>query len=119
MFYKSFSVTGDANKTVMDSGLISTIEEPKTIKAILIDVSIYQGNILEGWIETERILSIIDRVLNTSYIVAAAHCAVSTSKLFRIPIDEPIPPGMIFKIGINCGAASSNISGAYEYIRTA
>lgn len=118
MFYKSFSVTGEANKTVMDSGLISTVEEPKNIKAVLIDVSAYQGNILEGWIETQRILEISDRVLNSSQIISLDHCAVSTTKIIRIPIDEPIPPGMIFKIGINCGAAPSNITGAYEYSRT-
>jgi hypothetical protein len=118
MFYKAFSVTGEANKTVMDSGLMSTVEEPKTIKALLIDVNAYQGNILEGWIETQRILEIQDRVLNNSQIIAVDHCAVSTTKIVRIPIDEPIPPGMNFKIGINCGAAPSNITGAYEYIRT-
>jgi hypothetical protein len=118
MYYKAFFVTGVANKTIMDSGLVSSIEEPKTIKAILIDVSLYCGNILEGWIETERILEIDDRVLNSSYLTGADQCAVSTSKIVRIPIDEDVKPGMIFKIGINCGAAESNIAGAYEYIRT-
>ncbi|GAI97517.1 unnamed protein product, partial [marine sediment metagenome] len=40
---------------------------------------------------------------------------ISTNKIIRIPIDESIKPGMIFKIGINSGAIAANISGAYEY----
>ncbi len=119
MFYKSFFVTGEANKTVMDSGLVSTLEEPKIIKAVLIDVSSYQDNIIEGWIETNRILSIYDKVLNTSYFVALEGAFHSTNKIIRIPIDELIKPGMIFKIGINSGAIPSNICGAYEYTITA
>lgn len=118
MFYKAFSVTGEDNKTVLDSGLISTIEEPKTIQAVLINVSAYQGNIVEGWIETNRILEIVDKVLNTEFVAAAANPYASTTKIVRIPIDEPISPGKIFKIGINSGATKTDINGAYEYTRT-
>ncbi|MBA7575481.1 hypothetical protein ES708_17311 [subsurface metagenome] len=109
MFYKSFAVTGFVNVTTFDDGLISSIEEPKKIRAILISVSKYRGNILEGWIETNRILEIYDFVLNT-YDYSA-----QPSSFIRIPIDEVIKPGMIFKIAINCGSIQSNIHGAYEY----
>lgn len=115
MFYKAFNVTGSANKTVLDSGLISTVEEPKRIRAILIDVSSYQDNVVEGWIETNRILEIQDKVLNTSYIHGADLTVTCTTKIIRIPIEEDIPPGMIFKIGINSGSLATNIMGAYEY----
>lgn len=118
MFYKSFSVTGIENKTVLDSGLISTVEEPKTIKSVLINVSAYQGNTVEGWIETNRILEIDDKVLNTELVAAGDTPYASTTKIVRIPIDEPISPGMIFRIGINSGATKTDISGAYEYIKT-
>lgn len=109
MLYKSFTVTGVANKTEMDDGLVSTIEEPKKIIAILITVSKYRANILEGWIETSRILAIIDYVLNS------LDDSKGVNPIVRIPIDELIKPGMIFKIGINCGATATNIHGAYEY----
>lgn len=118
MFYKLFNVTGENNKTIYDDGLISTIAEPKTIKAVLINVSAYQGNIVEGWIETERILEIPDKVLNTELATGSADAYASTSKIIRIPIDEPIPPGMIFKIAINSGSTKTDINGAYEYTRT-
>ncbi len=115
MLYKSFSVTGVANKTTFDSGLISSVEEPKKIRAVLITVSKYKGNILEGWIETKRILDIYDYVLSSSDYSGNLSACSGSNKIIRIPIEEVIKPGMIFKIAINCGASISDIHGAYEY----
>lgn len=115
MFYKAFNVTGIANKTVSDDGLISTVEEPKRIRAVIISVSDWRSNTVEGWIETNRILEINDLVLNTSHEYGGANAYPSTVKLLRIPIEEDIKPGMIFKIAINCGSNATSIVGAYEY----
>lgn len=115
MLYKAFSVTGEANKTIFDSGLVSSLEEPKKIRAVIINVSEYRGNNLEGWIENVRILEINDLVLNTSSEYGGANAFQATNKLLRIPIDEVIKPGMIFKIAINSGAQETHIAGAYEY----
>lgn len=115
MLYKSFRVTGESNKTIFDSGLVSTLEEPKIIRAILINVSAYHNNTLEGWIGTTRLLSIPDDICNTSDTSLAITGVISTMKLLRIPIDEEIKPGVIFKIAINCGADVTSIDGSYEY----
>ena len=115
MFYKLFRVTGIANSTIYDGGLISTVEEPKRIKAILINVSNYNNNTIEGWIETNRILEIPDDCCSTIDSTGTATYYRPTTKMFRIPIDEEIKPGMIFKIAIRCGAALTNIDGSYEY----
>ena len=115
MFYKLFRVTGEANKTKYDTGLISTVAEPKSIKAILINVSSYNNNTIEGWIETSKIFEVPDDVCNTNSVTGADTFPFSTSKLIRIPIDENIPAGMIFKIAVNCGAAITSIDGSYEY----
>ncbi|MQY78104.1 MAG: hypothetical protein GH151_02750 [Bacteroidetes bacterium] len=115
MLYKSFRITGEANKTIFDSGLVSTVEEPKKIMAILINVSAYHNNTVEGWIETTRILEIPDDICNTSDTSGAITAVISTTKLIRIPIEEDLKPGMTFKIAINCGADISHIDGAYEY----
>jgi len=115
MLYKAFNVTGVPNKTEFDDGLVSTVEEPKKIRAVIISVSDWRANVLEGWIETVRILEIIDLVLNTSHEYGGANAYPSTNKLLRIPIDEIIKPGMIFKIAINCGSNATDIVGAYEY----
>lgn len=108
MLYKEFSVTGVANVTTFDSGLISSLEEPKKIRAVFVNVSKHRANVLEGWIETKRILEISDYVLYSSGDDSAG-------RIVRIPIEEVIKPGMIFKIGINCGATATDIHGAYEY----
>lgn len=109
MFYKSFTITGVANATTFDAGLISSLEEPKKIRAILITVSKYRSNNIEGWIETNKILEINDQVLNS------LDDSKGVNPIVRIPIDEVIKPGMIFKIAINCGATATHIHGAYEY----
>ncbi|MQY80506.1 MAG: hypothetical protein GH151_15195 [Bacteroidetes bacterium] len=115
MFYKSFHVTGEANKTVFDDGLTSTIDEPKRIRAIIISVTTYNNNTIEAWIETNRILQIPDVCCAThDYLVAASYFR-PTDKMFRIPIDEDIKPGIAFKIAINCGAVTTSIDGSYEY----
>ncbi len=115
MFYKVFRVTGLANKTIFDGGLISTVEEPKRLRAIIITVDTYNDNTIEGWIETNRILEIPDDCLSTKdYLIAASYFR-PTDKMFRIPIEENIAPGMIFKIAIKCGAAVTSIDGSYEY----
>ncbi|MBA7532913.1 hypothetical protein ES705_25143 [subsurface metagenome] len=118
MLYKSFIVTGEVNKTVLDPGLISTVAEPKTILSVYVTVDEYHDNFVEGWIETKRILEIPDRLLDTHFKVGSDDAYQSTTKIIRIPIDEPISPGMIFKIGIRCGDPASVLTGCYEYRTT-
>lgn len=115
MLYKSFSVTGVANKTEFDDGLISSLDEPKKIRAVIICVSKYRANIIEGWIETNRILDIYDFAFSTSEDSGDSTPCSSSNKIIRIPIDVDIKPGMIFKIAINSGATPTDIHGAYEY----
>ncbi|MBA7642991.1 hypothetical protein ES703_50701 [subsurface metagenome] len=115
MFYKLFRVTGEANKTVFDGGLVSTVEEPKQIKAILINVTAYHSATIEGWIETNRILEIPDDVCNTSDTSGAITGVIANNKLIRIPIDEDISPGLAFKIAIRCATDIVSIDGSYEY----
>ncbi len=113
MLYNSFDVTGVANVTTLDEGLVSLVEEQYRIKAILITVSIWAGNVIEGWVGTHRIIEIQDQVFDSMDDIATM--PVATNKINRIVIDEVIPKGQIFKIGINCGAVATDIHGAYEY----
>lgn len=115
MFYKLFRVTGESNKTIFDSGLISTVDEPKKINAVLINVSAYHAATIEGWIETNRILEIPDDICNTSDTSLAVTGVIASNKLIRIPINEIIPPGRIFKIAIRCSTDVTSIDGSYEY----
>ena len=115
MFYQRFDVTGIINQTVLDAGLVSTVEEPKHIDAILIDVSAYEDNIIEGWIGNLRIMEVSDYVLGSRDLAAADTPFASTNKIVRLPVDQDINAGQIFKIGVRSGAVANDITGSYEY----
>ncbi len=115
MFYKRFSVGGVANVTTLDAGLVSLVEEKVHIVAIFIMCNEWQDNIIEGWIGNERVLELTDFIIMTNDDLATN--PRTTTQLIEIPIDMDIPAGQIFKIGINCGAAATNILGSYNYTK--
>lgn len=116
MKYQGFTATGVANTLVSDGGLQSTKAEPKYIKGILICVTAYESNRIEGWIGNEMVLEIYDNVLDTIEDLGAANFPYSTSKKGEIKIDLEIPVGESFIIGIRSGAVLSSIEGAYMWI---
>lgn len=116
MKYQGFTVTGVATELVSDGGLQSTEKEPKYIKGILICVTAYESNILEGWIGNEMVLQIYDNVLDTIEDLGAANFPYSTSKKGEIEINLEIPIGQSFIIGIRSGAVLSSIEGAYMWV---
>jgi len=115
MKYQGFTVTGGINALVSDGGLVSTEKEPKRINAILICVTAYESNIVEGWIGNEMVLEIYDNVLDTIEDLGAANFPYSTSKMGRVPIELDIPVGQSFIIGIRSGGTASSIEGSYEW----
>ena len=115
MMYKAFNVTGVLNVTTYDDGLVSLVEEKKKIRAVIINSSATEGNVIEGWIGNTLVLEIYDYPLDTQEETAGATAPLSQNKINRIPLDIEIPAGQIFKIAINCGGTASNIFGAYEY----
>ena len=115
MYYQELQVDGVINVTTLDEGLVSLSDEPKKITAVLINSSAHEGNVIEGWIGTERVLAIYDYCLDTQEETAGATAPLSQNKLGRLPVDLDIPPGQIFKIGIRCGGTASDLYGAYEY----
>jgi hypothetical protein len=106
---------GVINTTVLDAGLVSTQEEPKKIIAVLVDVTAYQGNYIEGWIGNLRVLEVPDFVFNTRLAAGAANAYASTTKVVRMPIELDVPAGQNFRIGVRSGAVAITLDGAYEY----
>lgn len=113
MYYQRFAVEGTANATELDDGLVSLVEEKRHIRAILITCSDWENNVIEGWIGTERIMTLADYLIATEALEATY--PKSTTQMVRFPVDQEIPAGQIFKIGIRCGATETDIFGAYEY----
>lgn len=115
MFYKAFTVVGVVNDTTLDEGLPSILEEPRKLISVLINLDTHEGNVVEGWIGTKRVLEIYDYVLDTQEAAGGANAYMSTGKIVEIPVEMDIPPGELFKIGIRCGAAANDLFGAYKY----
>lgn len=115
MYYQAFHVAGVINVPTLDAGLISLVAAPVKIKAVIINCDTHEGNIIEGWIGTDRILQIYDYNLDTQEESAADTPPFSSVKMGRIQIEEDVPPGQIFKIGVLCGAVANDLFGAYEY----
>jgi len=115
MFYQLFRVTGTVNDTESDDGLMSETDNPLKIRAILVNLSAYEANTIEGWIGNTRVLEVPDELFDTEEDLGAANFPYSTNKINRLPIDIDIPKGQSFKVKILCGAVASNLRGAYEY----
>lgn len=115
MYYKAYTVVGVVNITTLDGGLVSLVDDPVIIDAVIINVDTYEGNVIEGWIGTERVLEIYDYCLDTQDETAGATAPYSNTKMGRIPVNIPVPAGQIFKIGVRCGAVANDLFGAYEY----
>ena len=115
MLYKAFNVTGVVNVTTLDDGLTSLVDKPKKIEAILINTSAQEGNVIEGWIGTNRVLECYDYVFDTQEESTATQAPNSSAKIVRLPVEIDIPAGQKFKIGVRCGATANNLFGAYEY----
>lgn len=114
-YHKKFAVTGVINTTTFDAGIQSTEAEPRNIKAINISVSAYQGNIVEVWVEREKLQEHYDYVLNTHEAAGAANAYKSTNKIIRISIDVELKVGDTMKVAVTCGGTATNIYGTYEY----
>jgi len=114
MYYQELTVAGAINVTTLDAGVIAKKDTPLIIRAVLIDLDTHEGNVIEGWIGTERVLAIYDYVLSTRE-EAVGFTALNTNRIVRLPVEQRIEPGEIFKIGVRCGGVANDIFGAYEY----
>jgi len=118
MYYQELAVAGVINVTTLDAGLVSPLDNPRTIKEVLIDVNTHEGNIIEGWIGTERVLAVSDYVFSTRE-EAIGFTALNTNRIIRLKVDLPIPAGSRFQVGVRCGGVANDIAGAYAYEPTA
>ena len=110
---------GVANTTVLDAGLVSEVDNPVHLDAVLVNVSVTNGNVIEGWIGTKRILEVPDWLFDNRVALGAGNEFPSTTKMSRLPVDIDVPSGQIFKIGIRSAGVLSTVTGAYEYTEKA
>jgi len=114
IWHQGFRVTGVLNSTIFDTGLESTEKEAKTLLSILIQVSDYKGNDIEGWIEKGKVFDIPDKLIDTD-IASGTDQYRSGVRINEIPVNADLAIGERFKIAIRCGADATNLVGAYVY----
>ena len=114
MLYKAFHVNALADVTTLDAGLVSTVENPVHVNAVIINTSATEGNVIECWIGNKKVVEIYDYCLDTQE-EAVGFTGFSVTKIGRLPVDLDVKAGSIFKIGSNCGATGHHLYGAYEY----
>ena len=115
IYFQGFRITGVANKIVYDEGLKSTPTQKKRLLSVIIQVSSYQDNDVQGWYMQEKIFDIPDKLLDTTEREADANTNKSMMRLNEIEVGIEIPVGEIFKVAIKCGAATTDVVGAYRY----
>jgi len=103
--YWSEEINGVANSTVMGEGLTSTEAEPKKLLAVIVTVSSKVGNYVEGWLERERKMNVIDYTLPTP----------DDYHKLVLDVDEDIPVGRTWKAALRCGGTPTNAYVTYIY----
>ena len=115
IWHKEIRITGIANSTIFDDGLESTEKEPKTLISILVQISGYADNDVEGWLEKTKVFDLPDYLLDTDANTGSANQQYSAMRINEIPVQVELAVGERFKIALRCGATAKNIKGAYIY----
>lgn len=113
-YFKYFHITGVAGTTTYDTGLVSSAEAPKRLKSVLINLSVHDGNRIQGWLEREKVHDIPDYCIDTQETTAADVQPLSMNKINEIPIGVDMPVGTTFMEAVEAVGAV-HVFGAYRY----
>ena len=105
MIYEYETINGVANKTVTGSGLMSNEVSHKKLEKVILITSSREGNVIELYLEKEKIFSVKDDVANLS--------SDNPKQEFIIGID--IPVGQKIIPSLTCGGTATNLIIVYEY----
>lgn len=115
IYFQKFAVTGGNNEVKYDDGLESSRENPKRLLSVLIQVTDYQGNDVQGWWEREKIFEIPDYLIDTIEEGTTEKLSKSLNRLNEIEVGYDLPVGSTFKVAISSGGTKNDIRGAYRY----
>lgn len=113
-YFKHFHITGVAGTTAYDSGLTSSAEAPKRLKSILINISVHDGNKIQGWLEREKVHDIPDWCIDTQEVTDTTTFPLTMNKINEIPVGVDMPVGTTFKEAVEA-AGACHVFGAYRY----
>lgn len=115
-YFKLFRITADANGITYDTiGLQSSLENPVTLKSVMVQVAGYGDNDVQGYHEREKIFDIPDSLIDTDEEGSTDKISKSFNRINEIPVGLKMPPGTMFQAAIRCGATNLDLHGAYRY----
>ena len=119
-YFHLFRITGIENTITYDTpGLQSSLENPKTLKSIMVQVSAYQDNDVQGHHEREKIFDLPDSLIDTDEEGSTDKISKSFNRINEIPVGLKMPAGTSFQAAIRCGGTNTDLVGAYRYEITA
>ena len=119
-YFKLFRITGGDNTVTFDTpGLLSSEKNPVTLKSILVQVSGYADNDVQGHHEREMVFELPDKLIDTDEEGSTDKISKSFNRINEIPVGLAMPAGTAFQVAIKCGATAKDLLGAYRYEITA
>ena len=113
--FQKFRITGVANATTFDSGLVSTGAEKKRLLSVLVQVSALKSNDVQGYHEREKVFDVPDELLDTTESTGSTNTQKAMARLNEIEVGKDLPVGEVFKAAIKCGANNTDLVGMYRY----
>lgn len=114
-YFQPFAITGEANKVLFAKGLSSTTENPKRLLSILVQVSGYTENEIQGYLEREKVFGIPDSLIDTVEEGATDKIGKSFNRMNEIEVGLDLPIGATFEAALQCFANPKDLKGAYRY----
>lgn len=115
IYRKAFTITGIANQEVFDTGVISSEAEKKKITALVLFVTGQIANIINAYVEREKVFSVYDFHIDTDESTGSTNVQKGVVKQAVFDIGKELEMGHTFKASISCGGTLKTVYGYYEY----
>jgi len=115
IYFQAFDVEAADGTTEYDDGLRSTVENPKTLLSVLVQVKELplEDSMLQIWYEQEKISEIPLSLIMSPY--AAAAQPYGRNMLNEVEVGFEIPIGAVVKMASKAVSGTQTLLGAYRY----
>jgi len=105
MFYVYETINGVANEKVFGNGIMSNEVSHKKLKKVILITSNRVGNIIEFYLEQEKVFETTDIIANVN----------SDNLKQEYELDIEIPVGQKIVPALSCGGTATNLTVIYQY----
>lgn len=105
MFYTYETINGVANEKTFGNGIMSNEVSHKRLKKLILITSSRAGNIIEFYLEQEKVFEATDTIANVS--------ADNPKQEYELDIE--IPVGQKIVPALSCGGTATDLTVVYQY----